>query len=169
MWQWFGAAFGSDWHPCAMGQRAGRPGSRLRAWIHRTWSESLGWVLVVLGIILMPLPGPGMLIVLGGIVLLARHYDWADRIVEPLQTKALEAAEYGVATLPRILVSLLGIACVVAFGFLWFSSPTIPEFSILGVGFGPELPAAGWVGAAGIWSGAAVGLGLLVYSIRRWR
>ncbi len=144
-------------------------GQRLRGWFNRTGSESLGWTLVVVGVILMPLPGPGMLIVLGGVALLSRHYTWAERIAGPLEEKAVEAAKYGVATIPRIAVSLLGITCVVAMGAIVLASPTIPEFSILGVGFGPELPAAGWIGAIGIWLGAAAALGLLVYSIRRWR
>lgn len=144
-------------------------GARVRGWFNRTGSEALGWTLVVLGVFMLVLPGPGLLGMFAGIALLARHYTWADRLVEPLEEKAVEAAKYGVATIPRIIVSVLGIIWVAAVGLVWFLSPTIPEFEILGVGFGPQLPAAGWVGATGIWFSDVIAIVLLVYSIRRWR
>lgn len=144
-------------------------GARVRGWFHRTGSEALGWTLVVLGVFMLVLPGPGLLGMFAGIALLARHYAWADRLVEPLEEKAVEAAKYGVATIPRIIVSILGILWVAGVGVVWYLSPTIPEFEILGVGFGPELPAAGWVGATGIWISDVIAIILLVYSIRRWR
>ncbi|WP_313405365.1 PGPGW domain-containing protein [Aeromicrobium sp.] len=142
---------------------------RVRGWFHRTGSEFLGWSLVVLGIFMLVLPGPGLLGMLAGIAVLSRHYAWARAVFVPLEKRAFEAAEYGVATIPRILVSVLGIICVATAGAIWFIGPTIPEFEILGVGFGPELPAAGWVGAIGIWFSDLIAVVLLVYSIRRWR
>ena len=144
-------------------------GARVRGWFNRTGSEALGWTLVVLGVFMLVLPGPGLLGMFAGIALLARHYTWADRLVEPLEEKAVEAAKYGVATIPRIIVSVLGIIWVAAVGLVWYLSPTIPEFEILGVGFGPKLPADGWVGATGIWFSDVIAIVLLVYSIRRWR
>lgn len=144
-------------------------GERLRGWFRRTGSEGLGWTLILVGIVMLVMPGPGLLSMLGGVALLARHYTWADRILEPLEEKAIEAAKYGVATIPRILVSVLGICFVTTVGWIWLRSPTIPEFSVLGIGFGPELPAAGWIGAISIWASVVIAIVLLVYSIRRWR
>lgn len=143
--------------------------SRMRRWFNRTGSEALGWLLVLLGIVMLVMPGPGLLAMVAGIALLARHYTWADRIFEPLYAKAVDGAKYGVATWPRIAVSILGIISVLAVGTVWFINPTIGTFEFLGVTFGPGLPGGGWPGAIGIWLGGVIGAVLLVYSIRRWR
>lgn len=144
-------------------------GTRIKGWVHRTGTEVLGWILVPLGIIMMPAPGPGTLVLVMGIALLSRHYVWAQRILDPLERKAIEAAKFGVATWPRIGVSLLGVLWLVVLGVIWWVKPTIPEFEILGVGFGPELPAAGWGTSLGLWTSAVAALGLLVFSIVKWR
>lgn len=142
---------------------------RLQVWFNRTGSESLGWLMIVAGIFMMLLPGPGMLSVVAGVALLARHYAWADAVLDPLHQKAVEGATFGVATIPRIMVSVLGVAGVAAVGVIWWASPTIPEFSILGVGFGPELPAAGWPGGVGLIFSAFLGAAGLIYSIVKFR
>ncbi|MGB9012097.1 MAG: PGPGW domain-containing protein [Aeromicrobium sp.] len=141
----------------------------LSRWMGRFGAEALGWLLIPVGVVLMPAPGPGLLIVVAGVALLSRRHPWARRLLDPLRRKAVEAARYGVATWPRIALSLLGVAWLVGVGIVWWSDPDIPEFSVLGVGFGPSLPAAGWVSAVGLWVSAAAALGLLVYSIIRWR
>lgn len=141
----------------------------MKGWIRRTGSEILGWILIPVGIVLMPLPGPGMLIVVSGVALLAPHYTWAQRILEPLQIRAITAAKYGVATWPRIILSFLGGVWLVALGIVWWVSPTIPEFSVLSVGFGPMLPAHGWATALGLWASAIAAWALLGYSVIRWR
>ena len=41
----------------------------------------LGGAIVVLGIILIPLPGPGWLIVFAGLALLATEFVWAERLL----------------------------------------------------------------------------------------
>ncbi len=141
----------------------------VRNWIGRTGLEVLGWVLVPLGIVLMPAPGPGTLVLVAGVALLARRHAWAQRLLEPLERNAVEAAKFGVATWPRIAFSALGCVWLIVLGFIWWIAPEIPEFSVLGVGFGPELPAAGWGTALGIWASAAAAIGLLVFSVVKWR
>ncbi len=67
-------------------------GERLRRWFKRTGSEILGWVLIPVGIIMMPAPGPGTLVLVAGVALLAPHHAWAQRILDPLRKQAIEAA-----------------------------------------------------------------------------
>lgn len=38
----------------------------------RRWSIlALGWLVIIVGLILIPLPGPGILVILGGVVILS--------------------------------------------------------------------------------------------------
>lgn len=138
-------------------------------WIRRWGLEGLGWILVPVGIIMMPAPGPGTLVLVGGVALLARRHTWAQKILVPLERNAIAAAKFGVATWPRIAFSFLGVLWLVGLGVVWWTSPEIPEFSVLGVGFGPQLPAAGWGTAIGLWASAIAAGGLLVFSIIRWK
>ena len=73
----------------------------------RVATEVLGWTVVVVGIVLWPLPGPGLLIILAGITILARQHAWARRLLAPLREKAVEAARFGVATWPHPQVARL--------------------------------------------------------------
>jgi hypothetical protein len=138
-------------------------GTSIKSLFERLGVEILGWTLIPLGIVLMPLPGPGMLIVVAGVGLLSRRHVWAQKMLDPLRRKAVDAAKYGVATWPRILLSFLGGVWLVALGVVWWVSPEIPEFDLFDVSIGPDLPGAGvvaalvlWVAAAAVWLQAAV-------------
>lgn len=130
-------------------------GTSLKSWFEGLGVEILGWALIPLGLVLMPLPGPGMLIVVAGVGLLSRRHVWAQNILIPLRRKAIEAAKYGVATWPRIFLSFLGGVWLVALGFVWWVDPTIPEFDLFDVSIGPNLPGAGLAGALTLWLAAA--------------
>lgn len=143
-------------------------GSAVRSWFQRVGVEIIGWTLIPVGIVLMPLPGPGLLIVVSGVALLSRRYVWAQKLLDPLEKRAIDAAKYGVATWPRIVTGFLGGVWLTVLGFVWWNSPEIPEFSILSVGFGPQLPAHGWATALGLWASALAAWGLLAYSVVRW-
>lgn len=80
---------------------AGQPEPRRRAWGHgvrdRVRSHPVGWLvwrivigivglaLVVGGLILVPLPGPGWLIVILGLVVLASEFSWAESLLHRLR------------------------------------------------------------------------------------
>jgi Putative transmembrane protein (PGPGW) len=124
-----------------------------------------GWVLVVAGVAALVLPGPGLLLLLAGLVVLSQRYDWAERRVEPVKAKAFALAKAGVDSVPRILLSAAGAAALIAIGIFWWVDPRIPTIGPIG----PDLPLGGWTtGISVIVSGLVAGA-LLVYSIRRWR
>lgn len=143
-------------------------GSPLSERFGRTGSFVLGWILVVVGIPLMPLPGPGTIVLVAGVALLSRHYVWAQRLLDPLQKRAITAAKVGVATWPRIAFSAFGGLWLLVLGIVWWINPEIPEFDLLGKHFGPPLPLGGWGTGLGLIASAFAGWGLLAYSVRRW-
>src|SRR3954466_13840324 len=88
--------------------------------------EVVGWTLVVAGIAALILPGPGLLMIAGGLVVLSQQYEWAERRVEPIKREALKGAAKSVETLPRIVMTSTMIALIAAAGVLWFAGPDVP-------------------------------------------
>ncbi len=52
----------------------------------------VGFVLVLGGIVLLVLPGPGMLVIIAGLAVLGTEYMWARRMLYMAKRKAKEAA-----------------------------------------------------------------------------
>jgi uncharacterized protein (TIGR02611 family) len=57
----------------------------------RVGRTTAGVLLVLIGIVLVPLPGPGFLVIFAGLLLLARDYAWAQRLVDRARTRAEQA------------------------------------------------------------------------------
>jgi Putative transmembrane protein (PGPGW) len=125
----------------------------------------IGWVLVCGGIAALVLPGPGLLLLLAGMVVLATEYNWARRRVDPVREKAFQAAEFSVSAWWRVAMTAFGGLWLVGLGVVWGLDPRIPEFWV----FGPRLPAAGWGTGVGLIVSGFVVWALLVYSMRRFR
>jgi hypothetical protein len=139
----------------------------MASWFQRTGSEVLGWTLVAVGLALLVLPGPGMLALVAGVALLAPHYAWARRILDPLHDRAVEAAKKGVSTKRSVLVGVASVLWLLGIGTVWLLAPPIPEFSLWGWDIGPRLPGGSAAGIGMITSGIAGGA-LLAYSVIRW-
>ncbi|HUP99664.1 MAG TPA: PGPGW domain-containing protein [Aeromicrobium sp.] len=139
----------------------------MKDWFQRTGGQVLGWILVVGGLALIPLPGPGTLALVAGVALLAPHYAWARRILDPLHDRAVEGAKTSVSTKPRIVASMAGVVWILGLGAVWILGPTFPPFAILGWAVGPKPPGGMSVGMGLVTSGVAAGL-LLAYSVTRW-
>ncbi len=86
----------------------------------------VGGLLVVIGLIMMPLPGPGIVVVVAGIGVLAAEYTWARRALEKTKDKAEEAQREAVATPPRTLFTFLGTAVGMAVGVSMFIVEDVP-------------------------------------------
>jgi hypothetical protein len=134
--------------------------------LRRTVLEVVGWSLVVVGIALLVLPGPGLLTVFAGILVLSRQYDWARRQLLPIKVRAFAAAREGVRTWPRILSSAFAGLWVMGSGFLFIYPPAVPGWFPLDEQW--WFPGGVVAGVSIVVSGV-VGLGLLLYSIRRFR
>jgi uncharacterized protein (TIGR02611 family) len=133
--------------------------------LKRVALETLGWVLVVAGIAALILPGPGLLMLFGGLAILSQQYEWAERRMRPVELRAKRAAADSVQTPLRIALSVLGAACITAVGVLWWWQPDAPGWwpvedrwwLVGGVPTGITLVASG-----------IVALALIVYSYRTY-
>lgn len=128
--------------------------------------ETVGWVLLLGGIAALVLPGPGLLMIVGGLALLAEQYEWARKRLDPVKKRALEAAADGVETLPRILLSCLGVAVLLGFGAAWVAQPDVPDWWPIDDKW--WLPGGRTAGVS-IGISGLIALALIVYSIRHFR
>lgn len=117
------------------------------------------------GIAALVLPGPGLLMLFGGMALLSQRYEWAERRLEPIRLRALLGAAEGVETWPRIIASCLGGLFVLACGILWTINPPAPHWWP----FEASLWLLGkqWAGVTLILS-SLIAFALIVYSYRRF-
>ena len=103
-------------------------GNVVKSTAKRVLVEGLGWILVVVGIAALVLPGPGLLALFAGVALLATQYDWAERRLEPIKKRALDAAADSVKTWPRILMSTVGVLWLIGLGIVWALQPDVPTW-----------------------------------------
>ena len=67
----------------------------------------VGVALLALGAAMMVLPGPGILVIVGGLALLATEYVWARKMLKTARAKAEEVQEAAVASPVRTAGTLL--------------------------------------------------------------
>jgi hypothetical protein len=128
--------------------------------------EVLGWIMVLLGIAAIFLPGPGLLLLFGGLALLSQRYEWARRRVEPVKDAALRTAAQGVQTWPRIGLSLLGVVWLAGLGVVWGLRPPAPDWWPLRESW---WLLGGWGTGGTLIVSALIALATIVYSFRRFR
>ena len=73
-----------------------------------------GAAVIVVGIILLPLPGPGWLIIFAGMGILASEYAWARRLLQWMRGYVTRWTKWAARRpLPlRLLIGLAGLAIV---------------------------------------------------------
>ncbi len=77
------------------------------AW--RSGVAVLGVAVLVIGVVLLPLPGPGWLIIFAGLGILASEFDWAARLLRFARAKVSAWTDW-VATQSRPVQALIGLA-----------------------------------------------------------
>ena len=75
-----------------------------------------GVALMALGVVLMPLPGPGFVIVVVGIAVLATEFAWAKDLLHKTRDKAWEAQKTAVETWPRVVLTFVSALTTVGVG-----------------------------------------------------
>lgn len=138
--------------------------SRLR----RVSGLILGWCLVVAGIILMPLPGPGTLVVVAGLRILVPHHRWAAAAYESLKWRASAAATASVATWSRVLASMAGVGWLAALTGVYALDVQVRQIEIAGLTVGPGLPFHSVGAVLGLAASTAATAVLLLWTVARW-
>src|SRR5919112_6549302 len=82
-----------------------------------------GGLLLIVGVALLVLPGPGLLLVLAGLLILANGFPAAQRFVGPVEHRAMQAAEESVSSPVRILFSVGTGLVLIAAGVVWWVKP----------------------------------------------
>lgn len=147
--------------------------------------EVLGWTLVVGGIAALILPGPGLLMLFGGLVVLSQQYEWAERHLRPMEIRAKRAACESVQTWPRIATSVLASAWILTLGVVWLVRPAVPgwwpagsaiwEWFVRGAvpGWWPFADSWWFIGdwpvAITFIASAVIAFALIAYSLRTYR
>lgn len=131
----------------------------------RVLVEVVGWGLLIAGIAMIALPGPGLLGIFAGLAVLSQQYEWAERRLDPVKYRALKGAAESVETPLRIAVSVVGVLFLLACAAYWYADPAQP-------GWWP-LPDWTWLPGGRATSftlvgSAVIAVALLVYSYRRF-
>jgi hypothetical protein len=144
----------------------GRRINAIPLWLRRTGVEVLGWTLILIGVAMLVLPGPGLLAIVSGLVVLSLHNVWAKNLLARVKTRATRIAMAEVQTWPRILAGAMGGLMVVAAGVVWTVRPSMPDWWMFGEQW--WFPGGWGVGLALISSGL-IALLILFYCFRRFR
>lgn len=125
-----------------------------------------GWLLVLVGIAALFLPGPGLLALFAGMALLATQYEWAERRLEPVKKAALRTAADSVSSWGRIALSGLLIVFLVGAGVVWGLQPPVPSWWPLDAKW--WLP-GGWGTGGSLIASGVIAAAMLVYSYLNFR
>jgi uncharacterized protein (TIGR02611 family) len=87
--------------------------------IYRTVIGVIGTVVVVTGLVMVPFPGPGWLVVFVGIGILASEFDWAKRLLDFGKTK-LQAWNAWMKPKPLWVKGLFALATALLVGLIFY-------------------------------------------------
>lgn len=82
---------------------------------------TLGVLVLILGVAMMVLPGPGVLAIAGGLFILAKDVAWADRALQYLRKRVPGIPDDGKIPRSQVLtMSLIGLGAI-AVSVWWFA------------------------------------------------
>jgi hypothetical protein len=111
---------------------------------------ALGSLIIAVGVALLVLPGPGALVIMAGLAVLAKEYTWAKRRLDLVRDKVITAAEASVAGPLRLAGALLSAAAVIVGGIAW--------------GVIDELPLSSWWTAGTVIAGGVLAVATVIWA-----
>ena len=91
----------------------GRSGKRIAVTI-------LGFAVLIAGVVMMITPGPGVIVILAGLAILASEWAWAERALDKAKESGKVVIEQATASPVRIALSVLLTLGGIAAGLAWF-------------------------------------------------
>ena len=91
----------------------GRSGKRIAVTV-------VGFAVLVAGIVMMVTPGPGVLVILAGLAILASEWAWAERALDKAKAGGKIVLEQATASALRIALSILATLAGIAAVFVYF-------------------------------------------------
>lgn len=91
----------------------------------------VGLAVVVVGVIMLPLPGPGWLVIFGGMAIWATEFVWAQLVLRWTKRKVTEAAQRALDPKVRrrnIILTTIGVVIIAALlaVYLWKFGMVLP-------------------------------------------
>ncbi|MYU24568.1 TIGR02611 family protein [Streptomyces sp. SID8352] len=97
---------------------------RARRALHVSWQVGvfvIGLAVVVVGVIMLPLPGPGWVVIFGGMAIWSTEFVWAQLVLRWTKRKVTEAAQRALD--PRVRrrnIALTSVGLVIMAAFIGF-------------------------------------------------
>ncbi|HEV3475474.1 MAG TPA: PGPGW domain-containing protein [Actinomycetota bacterium] len=81
----------------------------------------VGFVVLIAGVVMLVAPGPGVLVVIAGLALLATEYTWAEKFLHRAREKTEAGFHAATASPARIALSVaLTLGAITAVILWWF-------------------------------------------------
>jgi uncharacterized protein (TIGR02611 family) len=107
---------------------------KARRMLHLSWQVGvfiLGLAVVVAGVIMLPLPGPGWVVIFGGMAIWATEFVWAQLVLRWTKRKVTEAAQRALDPRVRrrnIILTTIGLVIIAVLGgiYVWKFGVAMP-------------------------------------------
>ena len=91
----------------------------------------VGAAVLLIGVALLVLPGPGFLVIAAGFAVLATEYEWARRALDRTKDRAMQALEQATSNVWGSALSLLTGTGMIAVGVVLIVKPDLPLGGLL--------------------------------------
>lgn len=99
----------------ATGKRESSTEEARASLLKRIIRMTIGFLVLIVGIVLLPLPGPGTLVIALGLIILSRDVRWADRLLTKLRQVTPGIPDEG-NDIPRATIAYAVVVSVFAVG-----------------------------------------------------